>query len=686
MQRLAAAETRELFERATGILSATPLEDASQFSAYLEHLCGLTLEDVQERVNVRVNMLLATATTQVRSLRPPSIYDVTQLWFDGFLFGAQMQAERGIVVRAQVDDFSAATVMVSAISEREGNESVMGQVGLDPKTIVEKVVDHIARGKGDIADPAIRGAILADGLACGSMLLARGQRFNAFVLSAREDAQLRSPICRLMAREQYDLPALAYLDPLMRTAPAVEQVLLAWWLRLGDALAALSEAGHAAALDTLAEQTISYSTPHAQSRDDAAIDCAAGLIGSTWQRVSAAAPTDPAVDVLCVSLQRQVRTAGAWGLPLVSDAFEAVAGALPDIAHDQALGVEEAQRLGEIVVAYKALVWVAACGVAQGTFSYGDRRSIPLPVDASEATASLLHASYQGAGVGDGEGMGKIVARERGSWLDLSDRSLRRVRDLSMRETDLEAVLVEAILNERTYALDHLAIVEMDSLGIERITLAPEHHEDGTYTTEVIVHFDRGSLYAMVVVDRETSAASIVCPWVDVAHAADRVLNLDGSVERGLRLLVLALWRDLVVGEVREQQYEIASEQRGKKGKKGTRRSVVRYLPRTVSSRRREEFERERSGDETTLRRVFKVGAFARMLPEGGNRSIKKTEYAEEIGMPISERETVVEPHWRGGTEEERLAAKEAEASDPQTREWRSWSALTLASLRIDRS
>jgi hypothetical protein len=153
-----------------------------------------------------------------------------------------------------------------------------------------------------------------------------------------------------------------------------------------------------------------------------------------------------------------------------------------------------------------------------------------------------------------------------------------------------------------------------------------------------------------------------------------------GAVE----LLILSAWRDLTVPDVRDEQFEVAIERKGKaKGKQRRGRqasTVVNYLPRRVAARRAEQAERDQVGG-PTLRRLYPVGAFARRLAPGRQRSADAQAFATEIGMPLADHQTVVRPHWRGGTEEERKAA--AESGEVPVRTWRSWSALDLLRTRV---
>jgi hypothetical protein len=151
--------------------------------------------------------------------------------------------------------------------------------------------------------------------------------------------------------------------------------------------------------------------------------------------------------------------------------------------------------------------------------------------------------------------------------------------------------------------------------------------------------------------------------------------------------VIVAAWRDLVVANVKEEQYDSNVTRDGGKGNRGAssprkdrkaQTRVILYLPRTVVIRREEAAERAAGGVKRQLSRPFRVGAFARLLRPGTKRSGDAENFAEEIGMPLRPDQTVVRPHIRGGTEEER----EAMLAEDDVRLWRSWAALDLLYVR----
>jgi hypothetical protein len=72
-----------------------------------------------------------------------------------------------------------------------------------------------------------------------------------------------------------------------------------------------------------------------------------------------------------------------------------------------------------------------------------------------------------------------------------------------------------------------------------------------------------------------------------VAPAVMREMTSEGAAS--LELMMLSVWRDLIVADVRDQQYEVEVVRKAKgKARKGRTTEVVRYLPRRVALRRAE--------------------------------------------------------------------------------------------------
>jgi hypothetical protein len=272
--------------------------------------------------------------------------------------------------------------------------------------------------------------------------------------------------------------------------------------------------------------------------------------------------------------------------------------------------------------------------------------------------------------------------------MSLTDRSRRAIEELDLPE-DRELVdrLAHEIKVGRHFALDHVAMIEVDEKNINRIVLAPEERADDGANLGLIglVEHRRGIFAASCTVPVKTAEQSPFRLPQDSAPTALTfapafMRQMIGEGASSIELIMLSAWRDLVVADVREQQYEREVVRKAKgKARKGRATEVVHYLPRLVAIRRSERTAREATG-EPALRRLYPVGAYAKRLPEDQKRSLEAAAYAAKIGMPLADHQTVVQPHWRGGTEEDRRAA--AEAADAPTRVWRSWSALDLLRTR----
>lgn len=167
---------------------------------------------------------------------------------------------------------------------------------------------------------------------------------------------------------------------------------------------------------------------------------------------------------------------------------------------------------------------------------------------------------------------------------------------------------------------------------------------------------------------------------------ATRLLKGGDELASGLALPLLAAWRDLVVADVREQQFEREVRHRASAGPGRRRECVVRrgevdvigYLPRRLAARRAQLEDAARRGARRPPR-LYHVGVFVRRLPDGDQPSRGAAELAATLGLPLREGETCVDEHWRGGSPEERAAA----SADEAVRRWRSWSALDLLRLRV---
>lgn len=323
-----------------------------------------------------------------------------------------------------------------------------------------------------------------------------------------------------------------------------------------------------------------------------------------------------------------------------------------------------------------------------------DRR---LPQDRADAASMLRRFAEQQPELRKVPAYVHVAPRDPDDWMRPRDY-VRALYPAADRDQTL-AVVRDAIQNRR-YIHDHIAVIEVDRNPIKMLVLAPEvfSRETNTVFLEAMVVHTKGAYLAEVMLNVEDPAdpmAGLVLPfgshaWRGLAGSAreEHMQNprRDLPPDQATMAIILAAWRDLIVANVREQQYESTVTRDDKKGGGGKDRSgrkakrghtkVVRYLPRTVVIRREEEADRaaREGGSTRSLSRPFRVGAFARALRDGQNRSVDANDYALEINLPLRDDQTVVRPHIRGGTDEE----KEALLAQDDVRLWKSWAAIDL--------
>lgn len=331
--------------------------------------------------------------------------------------------------------------------------------------------------------------------------------------------------------------------------------------------------------------------------------------------------------------------------------------------------------------------WLFECEAADA-ISFGPVSDRRLPRDAALAAVTLRRFCEQQPELRKTPAF-VHVATVGTTWMRPRDYAMLRVPAADDEQT--AKVAHDAIVNRR-YMHDHVAVIEVDRKPWKMIVLAPEYHHKVTGTTylEAILVHEKGAFTAEVMLrggdTLESLVLGLILPfgshaWRSLAEPPPEdapQLPPDGAVTS----LIIAAWRDLVVANVREQQYVSTVEREAdskptrraeRKSKRGHVR-VVRYLPRMVVIRREEEAERAEHGKRGPMRRAYRVGTFAKRLREGHKRSQEASEFAEEIGMPLKDNQTVVRPHIRGGTEEER----EALLAQDDVRLWRSWAAVDL--------
>lgn len=337
---------------------------------------------------------------------------------------------------------------------------------------------------------------------------------------------------------------------------------------------------------------------------------------------------------------------------------------------------------------------------ARDSLSFGPVSDRRLPDDEAERAILLRRYCEQQPELRREPAFVHVAPREAGDWLRPKDYASLPV--LPTTQDQLSAILRDAFKNRR-YVHDHVAVIEIDRKPIKSIVLAPElfqptkdiifltamvNHEKGSFACEVLIRFDRDEDDPNVIVNPRIalslpfgSHAWRMLP--DNGEHDQRLLNSRGTLppDEHIAAVIIAAWRDLIVANVREEQYEQAvirgggrqNERRPARAQKRHTR-VVRYLPRTVVIRRAMEAQRQATGVTRHLSMAFRVGTFARRLQPGHQRSKVADDFARAIGMPLRTDQTVVQPHIRGGTPEER----EALLATDDVRLWRSWAAIDL--------
>jgi hypothetical protein len=350
------------------------------------------------------------------------------------------------------------------------------------------------------------------------------------------------------------------------------------------------------------------------------------------------------------------------------------------------LGLNQDQELGlrRAVTAWQRLVWTAECLQHSGVYFGG--RPEPLPREDGEAAALLVALGDLLEPLLHSPELLRVLPKRADAYLYRRHATKALLDSIAIRrERELAGVFATDIRERRHYTLDHIARVELGGrYGVERVTLAPEQRgSSDAFFTGFVVEHRRGSIVGTLFLTEPGSdwPAAIYLDGFQRAFEEGKLQYEELTAP--LMMLVLAAWRNLVVPRVRDEHYELTVRRKAKaSGNRPARQvrrgdvAVVDYLPRTLVYRRMEEAARRERGDEAPLRALYRVGAFARRLPEGDQRSPEAETFAAEIGMPLADWQTVVKAHWRGGTPEERTAAEQA--ADARLREWRSWDALDL--------
>lgn len=344
------------------------------------------------------------------------------------------------------------------------------------------------------------------------------------------------------------------------------------------------------------------------------------------------------------------------------------------------------------VEALLRIAWLFECE-EMDSIAFGPVSDQRLPTDPAKAVVALRRFAEQQPELRKVPAFVHVAPRNPALWMRPRDYSRMAFPPADADQT--RAVAIDAFANRR-YLHDHVAVIEVDRKPIKKLVLSPEVHDRRfglTYLNCLIEH-EKGWFAAEVMIggDPDSPVFGLSLPFGSYAWRSlpdqERAVMAGGDAaelppDQSIIGIVVAAWRDLIVANVREQHYEATVERdedskprrrASRKAKRGHAK-VVRYLPRTVVIRRLEQQERlERTGSTRRMTRAYRVGAFAKVLREGTHRSPEAAEFADEIGMPLRDDQTIVRPHIRGGTEAER----EALLAQDDVRTWRSWAAVDL--------
>ncbi len=363
-----------------------------------------------------------------------------------------------------------------------------------------------------------------------------------------------------------------------------------------------------------------------------------------------------------------------------------------------------------LVLLWQRLLWFGECAMRGGAV-LAPGRGEPLVGDEDEQLSYLIRLGGEQPGLAAWPELARFIPRRADGLLPMTEEAYRRFRkDGIAADPELAARLAEEIVERRHYALSTVSAIELEELGIRRIVLTPEEQPLPTMTGEepafhlgFFVDHAAGGFYGRATVFSEPlegadgRRALVAAPAI-LQQAAEHLPDSDDKETRSMRMLppavaeaiaaveliVLSAWRDLVVPDVRDQHYEIDRIRKAKgKRPRATKRGdveIIRYIPRRLIMLREQREQAATTGGHTP-RRLYPVGAFSRRLPEGQKRSPEAEQFAKVSGIPLAPWQTVVRPHWRGGTPEEREHA----AADPalDVRHWRSWSAIDLLRTRL---
>ena len=346
-------------------------------------------------------------------------------------------------------------------------------------------------------------------------------------------------------------------------------------------------------MDTLANDQADY-LPDMDSQDPSGNpvpDIVGAQLGGIWEDLieveEGSAPTPRLEELINAAVNTAQMFSSAsprWGL-----AYDGSVGQLAMMGigrmYDDLLS---AAMLLPLVVELQRLWWLAECVYRKGVVLSGSHAPV-LPADEMECVRLLCRMAANQPTLAAGAALQRQIPLRADRWMSLTDRSRRAIDELNLPDDpDLVERLADEIITSRDFALDHLAIVEVDEMNVDGIILAPEERadDDAAFSVSGLVEHRFGAFAVTCIVPDKTAEQSPFRPAQDsvppaLTFAPAFMWQMSSGGASSLELMMLAAWRDLVVAEVREQRYETEVVRKAKgKARRAHTVEVVRYLPR----------------------------------------------------------------------------------------------------------
>lgn len=449
-------------------------------------------------------------------------------------------------------------------------------------------------------------ALIADagGYATEPWLDTRGVKGSLRLSRARSTGEHRRGPSALLRYLRVELPEdVSMIEPFddwLAQLDAPVQVCAWAWARLAAGLGAAPDfleedvaARFVELMGVLASDQADY-LPDMEGQDPSGNplpDIVGAQLGGIWEDLAEAdegsAPTprlEEFINAAVGTAQMFGRASPRWGL-----AYDASVGQVAIIGIGRMYDdLPSAVVLLPLVIDLQRLWWLAECVYRKGVVLSGSLAPA-LPADEMECVRLLCRMAANQPTLAAGAALQRQIPLRADRWMSLTDRSRRAIEELDLPDDpNLVERLADDIITGRHFALDHLAIVEVDDMNVDRIILAPEERADDDATLSVfgLVQHRSGVFAVTCIVADKTVEQSpfrppqdLIPPALTFAPAFMEQMPSGGGAS-SLELMMLAAWRDLVVAEVREQQYEMEVIRKAKgKARRSHTVETVRYSP-----------------------------------------------------------------------------------------------------------